>query len=348
MSSFDQYISTTHYSILEVMDKIDKGARGVVYICNEEILLAVVTDGDIRRFILKNGDLNTSIEHIANTNVKYLINTTADAAIRYMQENNITSVPIVDEKKRIKSIVFLKGEQVYKNTGLNIPVVIMAGGKGTRLLPYTQVLPKPLIPIGEKTITEHIMGKFMAFGCNDFYLIVNYKRNLMKAYFQDNEYEQSIKFIDEYEYLGTGGGLKLLDRKLNKTFFMTNCDVLIEGDYAEILHYHKIRKNILTMVCAVKEITIPYGTVSLDACGMIVDMQEKPTVSMTTNTGFYIIEPEFLNYIPNNTFIHITDVIQSCIDKKIKIGAYTISEKLWLDMGEFDELGKMKKILNEH
>mgnify|MGYP003586612908 CR=1 FL=1 len=343
----DSYIVAPTNTVLEVMDTINNGAKGIAYICDNNVVKAAVSDGDIRRFILQNGDLNRPIIEIANLQFRFLTNATSEYARSYMQENGITSVPIVDENRKIKSIVFLKGEQSYKKTCLDVPVVIMAGGKGTRLLPYTQVLPKPLIPIGEKTITEHIMDRFGLFGCIDFYLIVNYKRNLMKAYFQDNDYEQNINFVDEYEFLGTGGGLKLLSGRINRTFFMTNCDVIIEYDYADVLNYHKKQKNLLTMICAVKQINIPYGTVSLDEGGNIMSMQEKPTVSMVTNTGFYVIEPEFLNYIPNDTFIHITDVIQKCIDGGLKIGAYTVSERAWLDMGEAHELDKMKIRLGE-
>lgn len=343
----EKYIVSPDITVLDTMEFIDINARGIAYICEYGILQSVATDGDIRRFILKNGDLNTYVGSIGNKNVKFCVNVTVAQAKLYMIENAITSVPIVDENKKIISIVFLEGQQFYKSTSLNVPVVIMAGGKGARLLPYTQVLPKPLIPIGEKTITEHIMDKFKVFGCLNFYLIVNYKRNLIKAYFQDNEYDQQINFIEESEFLGTGGGLKLLASKLNQTFFMTNCDVLIEGDYSDILDYHKKENNLLTMVCSTKRITIPYGTVSINDNGSIISMQEKPTLSMVTNTGLYIIEPEFLQYIPYNQFIHITDVIQLCIDAGLKIGAYPISEQAWLDMGAHEELSKMQNRLHD-
>ncbi len=347
MTSIDDYIISPQTTVVQAMQKIDAGSRGIAYICQDDVLQAAVTDGDIRRFILQKGDLNAPIAFIANKNVKFLVDVSAVYAITFMKNNNVDSIPIVNAQNKIKTIVFLDGEQVFRKATLNTPVVIMAGGKGTRLLPYTQVLPKPLIPIGEKTITEHIMDRFKAFGCTDFHLIVNYKRNLMKAYFQDDRYDQSISFIDETEFLGTGGGLSLLSGQFKDTFFMTNCDVLIEDDYADILQHHKKHNNMLTMVCATKNINIPYGTVDVDSDGCIVAMQEKPVIAMKTNTGFYVIEPKFLEFIPQNTFIHITDVIQSCIKKKIKIGVYSINEHAWLDMGEFDELDIMRSRLED-
>ena len=217
----------------------------------------------------------------------------------------------------------------------------MAGGKGTRLYPYTQVLPKPLIPIGDYTITEHIMQHFLSYGCSDFQMIVNYKRNMIKAYFSDSNLNMQVTFVDEEIPMGTGGGLKLLEYKLQNTFFMTNCDILVEADYSNIYDYHKDHNNIVTMVCAMKKVTVPYGTVQINEQSQIISMQEKPTHSFLTNTGFYILEPEIFRYIPEDSFIHITDIIQNCIDDGQHVGVYPISETQWSDMGEIPEMKKM-------
>src|SRR5699024_5031742 len=121
------------------------------------------------------------------------------------------------------TIHFLYDYKPIGNAKLNVPVVIMAGGKGTRLYPYTQILPKPLIPIGDKTITEVIMDYFEAYGCKHFDMIVNYKKNFIKSFFIDNETKRDVSFIEEEEFLGTGGGLKLLEGRYKDTFFVTNC-----------------------------------------------------------------------------------------------------------------------------
>ena len=341
--SFNKYIVSQQTTVLETMRVINKGAKGIAYICDNGFLQAVVTDGDIRRFILNQGCLSDTVATIANYKVKYISINSNISPKHYMQENAITSVPIVDAKGKLISIEFLYGERLYKNDKLNIPVVIMAGGKGTRLLPYTQVLPKPLIPIGDKTITEHIMNKFMQFSCKQFYMIVNYKRELIKAYFKEQDYKQSIEFVDEVEFLGTGGGLYLLKDKISSTFFMTNCDVLIKDDYSAMLEYHKNNNNIITIICAAKQINIPYGTIKVGNDGNVTALEEKPSINFITNTGMYIIEPKFLEYIQADTFIHITDVIEKCIKNKEKIGVYPISENAWMDMGEMNELDKMLK-----
>jgi NDP-sugar pyrophosphorylase family protein len=226
---------------------------------------------------------------------------------------------------------------------MNVPVVIMAGGKGTRLYPYTQILPKPLIPIGEKTITELIMDHFEAFGCKHFDMIVNYKKNFIKSFFIDNEQKRNVDFIEEPQYLGTGGGLKLLEGKYEASFFVTNCDIIVEEDYSEIMKYHKSENNVITIVSAMKNVTIPYGTIEVSDTGQVIKLNEKPNFSFLTNTGFYVLEPHFLDMIPHNTFIHITDVIQRCINMGEKVGVYPISENAWMDMGQLEELEKMRE-----
>lgn len=344
--NLSDYIVTEDKTVLDVMNVINNNGRGVAFICKNDKLLGIITDGDIRRYILGKGNLNAYINEIANYNPIYVTNDKKIDYFDYMKKNSITVLPILNNKGKVLSIHFLYDNKPIRNSNLNIPVVIMAGGKGTRLYPYTQILPKPLIPIGEKTITEIIMDQFETFGCNHFDMIVNYKKNLIKSFFLDSDIKHEVEFIDEDEYMGTGGGLKLLTGKYTSTFFMTNCDVLIEEDYSEILNFHKSEKNLLTMVCAMKNVTLPYGTVDVSTEGKVLQLTEKPNFSFMTNTGVYVIEPEFLEYIPHDKFVHITDVIQRCIDEERNIGVYPISETAWMDMGQLEELENMKKRLN--
>lgn len=329
-------------SVLEAMKRIDRNAKGIVYVCEQGRLLGTVTDGDIRRYILKSGDLRDSVIKAAHRDTKILSEKEKGKAVEEMKLYQISSIPILDQDRRIKEICFAEECVRQKKEVLDVPVAIMAGGKGTRLYPYTQILPKPLIPIGDKTITEHIIEHFMEYGCHWFDMIVNYKKNFIKSYFLDHDNPINIHFIEETEFLGTGGGLKLLEGRYPSTFFVSNCDILIEEDYGEILKFHKEQKNIVTMVCALKKLEIPYGTVEVTEEGKALRLNEKPQLSFTTNTGLYVLEPEFLEEIPKQTFIHITDVIQKCIDKGKNVGVYTISEKSWLDMGQMDELKRMQ------
>jgi len=340
------YIIGIDSLVVDAIKQIDKNSKGIVYVCEHRKLHGSITDGDIRRHILNKGSLNDSVKTIMNAEPILCYMEERDMAQSKMNEKRIRSIPIIDKNREIVDILFVNEKIDSEKIQLDIPVVIMAGGKGTRLYPYTQILPKPLIPIGERTITEHIISRFQEYGCNHFDMIVNYKKNFIKSYFLDNENAYDVNFVDETEFLGTGGGLKLLKGRYNTSFFMTNCDILIEEDYAEIMDYHQKQNNIITMVCAEKNMVIPYGTVEVSEDGKATGLREKPSFSFTTNTGFYVIEPKFLDMIPDNTFIHITDVIQKCIDLGENVGVYKIPEDKWLDMGQLEEMERMKKKLN--
>jgi NDP-sugar pyrophosphorylase family protein len=209
----------------------------------------------------------------------------------------------------------------------------------------------------------------MEFNCNNFYMVVNHKRKLIKAYFTDigmvgNEInddfankeskiivkstnlskDYSIEFVDEDSDLGTGGGLYLLKGIVKETFFMTNCDIIVNNRYDKILCYHKQKKNLITLVCAAKNFVVPYGTLNLDKDGKILAFNEKPELPFLVNTGLYLIEPRFLDCIKKGEFIHITDLIKRCMASGEKIGVFPTSEGSWSDMGQLEELEKMLKL----
>lgn len=343
-NEINKYIISEDLTLLEAMKKINDGGKGIAYICKNFKLLASVTDGDIRRALLNNQNINESVKNIANYAPIFMLEKDKKNRKEFMKKYSLPSIPIVNKDMEVCDIIFLYNDK-KSNINLNVKVYIMAGGKGTRLKPYTDILPKPLIPIGDKTITEHIMDKFSEYGCNQYYMIVNYKKGLIKAYFGESDVRRNVSFIDEKEFLGTGGGLKLIYPKISETVFVTNCDVLIDANYKEIYNYHKDNSNIITMVCVKKTEVIPYGTIELDETNIVKQIKEKPTYSFNTNTGLYVIEPEFIDMIPVNTFIHITDIIQNCIKKNKKVGAFFVSEDSWLDMGQLEKLRIMEEKL---
>lgn len=343
--NLEDYLVTPKTDLIDAMKKIDFNTKGIVYVCNDKMLVGVITDGDIRRYILKNATIVGNAEDIMNAHPKYIYQDEQINIKDFMKKKSITSLPVLDEGDNITDIIFLDKNRNKKDS-LKVPVVIMAGGKGTRLYPYTQILPKPLIPINDKTITEMIMDHFEEYDCKSFIMIVNYKKEFIKAFFKENEVARDVHFYDEEIFMGTAGGLKLLKNEINETFFMSNCDILIEEDYSEILKYHKLHRNIITMVCALKKEIFPYGTIETDESGNVLQLKEKPTFEFLTNTGLYVIEPEFLDLIPDKTFIHITDVIQRCIDDGLNVGVYPIREESWMDMGQLEELEKMRERIN--
>ncbi|MBQ4057559.1 MAG: nucleotidyltransferase family protein [Lachnospiraceae bacterium] len=341
------YVGLETITITEALKKIDENALGVLFIVDsDERLIGALSDGDIRRWLIKTGDLKASVVQAMNNTPKYVLEKYEEDATRLLDENFITAIPVVDNQMHIVGVVDNKNKskKVYRasNKLKGVPVVMMAGGKGTRLYPYTKILPKPLIPVGNKPIAELIIDSFCEYGCNEYYLIVNHKKNMIKAYFGELETDYNVHFVDEDVPLGTGGGVSLLKGMIKDTFILTNCDNIVEEDYYKIYEYHKEHKNLITMICSLKNFNIPYGVVNLANEGAIKAMEEKPTFSFFTNTGCYIVEPEVIDDIPEGTFMGFPDMIEKYRSEGKNVGVYPISENAWLDMGEMDALEKMR------
>lgn len=332
-------------TMLEAMQILDKVAKKVLFVVQNGQFKAALTDGDIRRWILKKGNLEAKVKDIANYNPKYMDEIDKSKAKAYMRKLSIEALPIVDENMDIVSVVLLNDKEVKTKKSLHVPVVIMAGGLGTRLYPYTKILPKPLIPIGEIPIAEHIINRFHRYGSNKFYLIVNHKKSMIKAYFNEIEKDYEVFHIDEDKPLGTGGGISLLKGKIDTTFVLTNCDILIEEDYEKIYKFHQKEKNLITMVCSLKHIKIPYGVIEIGENGEIESMKEKPELSFFTNTGMYLVEPKVIEELADNQDIGFPDIIESYKQAGEKIGVYPISEHSWMDMGQLDEMEEMRRRL---
>ncbi len=330
-------------SILDAMCQLDRSGKKILFVHRDGRLLASLTDGDIRRWILKKGDLQMSVKYAANYQPKFLYEQEEDLAARIIKDLGIDAVPIVNNEYFIQKIVFANDTaQKHKKFDIEIPVVIMAGGLGTRLSPYTKILPKPLIPVGEYPIVEHIIHRFFSYGCSQYYMIVNYKRNMIKAYFDELDKKYQLDFIKEEKPLGTGGGISLLKGKIKDTFILTNCDILIDDDLTKAYKQHKESENMITMVCSLKNFTIPYGVVNIGEDGMIQSMQEKPHMSFFTNTGCYFVEPEVIEDLEYDKPADFPTVIEKYMEEGKRIGVYPIGEEAWLDMGQLDELDKMK------
>lgn len=330
-------------SILEAMKQLDKSSRKILFVHQNGKLLASLTDGDIRRWILKKGDLHSSVKYAANYQPVYLYEQQVDSAARIMKKYQIDAVPVVDNNCVIKNIIFANNlEHEHSLFEKKTPVVIMAGGIGTRLSPYTNILPKPLIPVGDYPIVEHIINRFCSYGCEQFYMIVNYKRNMIKAYFDEIDKEYQLEFVTEEKPLGTGGGLSLLKEKIKETFILTNCDILIDDDLTKAYKQHVESGNLVTMICSLKNFVIPYGIVNIGKDGMIESMQEKPNMSFFTNTGCYFVEPQVIEDLKYNEMIDFPVIIERYMEEKKRVGVYPIGEEAWLDMGQIDELEKMK------
>ncbi|WP_295916168.1 nucleotidyltransferase family protein [uncultured Anaerovibrio sp.] len=347
-----EFTSKLPLTVVEAMAKIDGHAAeaGLIFIVDESARLAgCITDGDVRRWILKGGDLSASAENVMHKNPIYLVENEKNNAKALMVEKTITAVPIVDSNDLIVDIVLSREVSIIqkeKKKLKGIPVVIMAGGKGTRLYPFTKILPKPLIPIGDTPIVERIIDCYVEYGIDEYYMTVNYKKGMLRSYFNDLSPKYNIKFVEEDKPLGTGGSIKLIDDKFDRPLFVTNCDALIRADYADIYDHHIKCGNDITMVSALKNITVPYGVVNSGENGELISMEEKPTLSYFINTGMYIINPETIELIPDDTMFHMTHLVERVMQNGGKVGTYPISEDSFLDMGEFEEMKRMEQKLN--
>ena len=333
-------------SIKDAMHVFDKSGRRTAFVIDDKKkLLAALSEGDVRRFILNGGDLNESVKKVANYNPRSLKLDEKEDALDFLIRHNIEGLPIVDDNGFVIDTVFWSEHNYKKHTQLETPVVMMAGGKGTRLYPYTRILPKPLIPVGEKPIAEIIMDSFYEYGIKRMIMIVNHKKNMIKSYFGEIEKPYSIEYADEDVPLGTGGGLSLIRGQIDETFILTNCDILIEDDFSKIVEHHRKEGNAITMICSLRNFQVAYGVVEFGEHGDIISMKEKPEFSYFTNTGSYIVEPEVIDYIKENENIGFPDIINRLKDAGKKVGVYPINENSWMDMGQLDELNKMENRL---
>lgn len=333
-------------SIIQALKQMDEVKVKMLFVFEEEKFEGLLTIGDIQRAILKSVALTQPLLSILDRNKIYATSDEPFESIKQkMYRLRTDCLPVVDAKGNLIKVHFWKEifgdkEQTGKPE-LNLPVVIMAGGKGTRLAPLTNIYPKPLIPIGEKTIVESIMDKFVAYNCHYFYMSVNYKADAIKNYFDFiNNPEYNVNYFQEEKPMGTAGSLRLLKETLTNTFFVSNCDILINEDYAEILRYHRENKNELTVVAAIKTFSIPYGTIVAGEDGLLESIEEKPTLSFKINTGLYILEPSILDDIPNE-FFHITHLMETLKYQGRRVGVYPISQNDYQDMGNWEDYLKL-------
>lgn len=335
-------------SIREAMCQLNHTAKKILFVLKGDKLYGTLTDGDIRRFLLAGGNMSAPAAEAAFLHPKTADNLARAQVLLHSESSHLAAVPVVDANGTLLDIL-LDPDSIQETPPpqLNLPVVIMAGGMGKRLDPYTRILPKPLIPIGDLPIIEHIMRRFLRYGCSEFHVVVNYKKELLKAYFSDSRQGYHVHWYDEETPLGTGGGLSLLKGHLGRTFFFTNCDILLRSDYAKMAEFHKSSSNAITIVGACKNLTIPYGVVETGKNGVITAFREKPELSFLTNTGLYLVEPGVLEDIPDSTPLGFPDIIENQRQQGRRTAVYPVSEEEWLDMGQLEELERMRKKLNE-
>lgn len=351
MEELLKFLTYQDATVVDALQKIDKNAQGILFVVDkDDRLIGSITDGDIRRWLIKTGDLQAEISSLMNKTPKFLYSYNMGDYREFLKRYSIRTAPVLSATNEVVDIVFsgegYEAKEKDTDTLKNVPVVIMAGGKGTRLYPYTKVLPKPLIPIGDIPIMERIIDKFRDYGVTNFYATLNYKKNMIKSYFADVMQNYTLKYVEEDEPLGTAGSLHLIEDEFDGPIIVTNCDIMIHADYADIYKHHIKSGNELTIVSALKNIVVPYGVIKSKEDGVITGMEEKPKLSYFVNTGMYVLNPALLKEIPKDTFYHMTDLSNDLLFQDRKVGMYPISEDSFLDMGEFEEMRRMEQKLD--
>lgn len=350
LQDIDQYKVSSTLSIRGSIKKLDDTGIGFIAIIDQSNKVqGVVTDGDFRRAVLTGISLDKPISEISNKNFISVSDGYTKEELENVFLNDIAQVPVIHHGE-LKGIILRQNlpnisDENIGRPKMNIPVVIMAGGKGTRLEPFTHIMPKPLVPIGNKPIIEIIMDRFAEFGVSEFYISVNYKANMIKAYFEEKPIANNIHYITEDFPLGTAGALKSVKGIINSTFFVSNCDIIIKSDYSKILSFHKAGKYDLTVVASMHHHTIPYGVCYVENGGDLKEISEKPEYDYLINTGMYVLEPSVLDYIPENTFYHITHLIEALKKNNLSVGVYPVYEKAWIDIGQWEEYKNSIKYL---
>ena len=323
------------------------GEKCLVVVDNKNKLLGTLSDGDVRKSILKGRFHKDKINEFYQKKSTFLRkdNYSMDQAKNIFLKKRIDVIPVVDESKKIIDVltfenIFSKSKKSQYDHKFLKTVVIMAGGKGARLEPFTNVLPKPLVPINEKPVIEHIIERFNKNKISNFFITLSYKSKILKAFFQEMKPGFKLSFIDEPKPLGTAGGLSLLVGKIKKPFLVTNCDTIINIDFDDLMSFHISNNNDITLVASSKEHVIPYGTCKLTKTGYLKKIIEKPKFDFFVNVGLYVLNPNLIKLIPKNKKYNMTDLIRQAKRKKKQVGVYPIDEESWVDVGQWSEYHK--------
>ena len=345
MEKIEKYIVSESVNISTAIKQMDKCGIGFIAIADENgHIIGIVTDGDFRRSILKGIKLKECVEKITNRDFIFLgEDYTHEDVNKIFSGSEANHIPVLEDGKLLDIITDEKNlgiKKTNKKQMLNNPVIIMAGGMGTRLDPFTRILPKPLIPIGNDPIIKVIMDAFGSYGMELFLVSINHKGKMIKAYFYDHEFDYDIEFFEEEKPLGTAGSLKLMSESINETFFVSNCDIIIRCDYDKILKFHQKRQNAITLVGSMRHHTVPYGVCEIENGGDLVAINEKPEYDYLTNTGLYLMEPNVIDLIPENHRFDMTDLIAKAQKSELRVGVFPVSDKSYLDLGQWSEYEK--------
>lgn len=334
--------------IYKTIQQIDKNVREFVVVVDKNSnILGTVTDGDIRRAILKGMDLNQPVKKIMNANPKTSgKDATRVKTLQILKKYKIRQLPIVSEKGKLLDIVFL--DNLVDNVQSKAFALIMAGGQGTRLRPLTNDKPKPMLHVGERPILETLINQLRENDIQNIFIAINYKGKQIENYFKNGEQlGVNINYLKESKRMGTAGALSLLPKSIDETVLVLNADLLTRLNFQGLLDFHEAGGFDATMAIKEIEYQVPYGVVRLDKKHNVTQIDEKPSQQFLVNAGVYALSPKCIPYVPKNKFLDITQLMVFLIQHNRTIGAFPVRE-YWMDIGRHKDFEKASEDFRIH
>jgi len=339
MKNLEKILTGPDASISDVIKIIQNGHIGIALVVDQKhILVDTVTDGDIRRAILDGVDLDLPIEILKQKRAQALspgpvtasVGTSDADLLHVMSEQSLRHIPLVNDAGQVVDIAFL--DDLVGQYELPLTAVVMAGGYGTRLLPLTNALPKPMLPVGGKPLMERVIEQLRQVGIRHVNVMTHYKSEKIVEYFGDGHaFGMELNYVDEKQPLGTGGGLGLMQPP-NEPVLVINGDILTQVDFRAMLYFHQENHADMTIAVRRYEIQVPYGVIECEGV-RVRRLQEKPQVGFLVNAGIYLLEPSVYQFMPQNTSFNMTDLIQWLLDAGRTVVSFPVHE-YWLDIGQ--------------
>lgn len=342
MYKLDQHIISENLTIRDTLLIIDEQGlvANVLFVINEaEELLGSVTDGDIRRGLLRGENLRSSITTVMQKDFKFLKKNFELKDIDVLRQLRIIFIPVVDEHHRILEIININK---YRPV-LPVHAIIMAGGKGQRLMPLTKDIPKPLLKVGNKPIIEYNVDRLAKVGIQNIHISVNYLGDQLKSYFKDGkEKDLHINYITEQEFLGTIASVKLANDYKNDTLLVMNSDLLTNIDFYDFYQSFLKEEADMAIASISYHVDIPYAVMEINGSSQVNSLKEKPRYTYYSNAGIYLIKKELLDLIPDNMFYNVTDFIERLLELNKKVISFPIMG-YWLDIGKHEDFKKAQE-----
>jgi len=328
-------------SISEAMTQLDKAATGVLLICDKaRRLLGLLTDGDFRRAILRRKRLSEPCSTIANSYpITAPVSVSSAEALRLMKEHDISQLPLIDSEGKVQKLILSK--DIVPNRDLGLSAVVMAGGFGTRLLPLTEKVPKPMLPVGGRPLLELTLAQLRRAGIKNVNVTTHYLPETISKYFGTGEmFGVNLNYVQEEHPLGTAGGIKLL-KECDDTILVINGDVITGAPFDAMLDYHRAYRADLTIGVRKYEVQVPFGVVDCQDVH-VKGLEEKPSLSLFINAGTYLIEPVVRDFIPAGQRFDMTELISKLIEAGKTVVSFPIME-YWLDVGRHEDYVKAQQ-----